>query len=181
MQTNSSPIEVAALYALGYMPSESMPKLATRWLVEGLDTPSMRLLAGETNPIMSDVAPLFEAVLQELAIDLPNKREAALTLLEAYLRQMVSGALDPYEGMALIDSQLNQPDIAPATKYVGDGLGIERLFTWYRELQDAEDGSTLFYYTDLPVEESVVRFREHLIEEARLRLDDFEAASDQTQ
>lgn len=170
-----TPREAAAFYALGLVTSEDLPELATEWLCNGLDSQSMRVLAGESAPIMSDVAPLFEAVLNELSVELPDEGGAVLVVLEVYLRQIVSGAIDPFEGMALIQNHLGGYFYDTSTKFLGDGIGIERMHTWYRELQDAEDGSTLFYYIDLPREEAVLKFREHLMEEARRRLDAFEA------
>jgi hypothetical protein len=40
------------------------------------------------------------------------------------------------------------------------------MYTWYRELQDAKDGSMLLYYTELPRSQAEERFSEHLKEEA---------------
>ena len=40
-------------------------------------------------------------------------------------------------------------------EYVGKELGIERMYTWYRELQDFDDGSMLLYYNELPKDSNV--------------------------
>ena len=174
MLPKATPLEAAGLFALDLLPSSAMPELALRWLTEGMDTPTMRILAGESSPIMSEVAPLFTATLEELSVAVPGRIAVTMMLLEAYVRRIATGALDPYEGMARIDQDLADCSVFPDAKYVGDGLGLERMYTWYREIQDLEDGTMLLYYTDLPREEAGRRFREHLVEEAQQRLKGFE-------
>lgn len=49
--------------------------------------------------------------------------------------------------------------------YVGEELGLEKMYTWYRELQDF-DGGLLFYYNDLPRDEQKKKLEWHLVEEA---------------
>ena len=51
--------------------------------------------------------------------------------------------------------------------YLGSELGLERMYTWYRELQDWEDGSTLFYYNNLSRSEQRQKFVEELVNEAK--------------
>jgi hypothetical protein len=176
MFTAASPENAIALYVLELLPSSLLPKLAENWLIQELDSPSLRILAGEKNPIMSDVGPLFEKSLLELGIPKPEKSQAVLISLKYYLELISEGELAPYEGMRLIDNDISKiaMDTHPNKKFVGDGLGLERVYTWYRELQDAQDGSMLFYYNDLPIEKAVGKFEEHLIEEARIRLHEFE-------
>ena len=65
----------------------------------------------------------------------------------------------------------NAPDDFKNGQFLGDGLKIEHCYTWYRELEDAEDGSMLLYYSDLPKKEAISKFREHLIEEAAKALE----------
>ena len=52
-------------------------------------------------------------------------------------------------------------------KFVGDELGLERLYTWYRELQDFEDNGMLLYYNELPQDKQKEKFQECLVEEAK--------------
>ncbi|HBA83235.1 MAG TPA: hypothetical protein DCZ95_03985 [Verrucomicrobia bacterium] len=70
--------------------------------------------------------------------------------------------------MRHIDKEIYRclPEGMVDTKFQGDALHIENCYCWYRELQDAEDGSMLLYYTDLPKADAVKKFRQHLIEEA---------------
>ena len=53
------------------------------------------------------------------------------------------------------------------SKYLGSELGLERMYTWYRELQDWEDGSKLFYYNNLSRSKQRIKFVEELVNEAK--------------
>ncbi len=71
-----NPKQTVALWALNRIYSEQLPQIALQWLELGLDSPTLRILAGERNPIMSEVGPMFEAVLEELEFVVPTPREA---------------------------------------------------------------------------------------------------------
>jgi len=163
----------AAKMVLGQLSSRDLVDIAMKALQEGFDSPSLAVLAGETAPIWSEVSPLFERGLRESGVAIPSKRESIWMLLSHLLAQISSGEIDCYEGMGMIDHAIrrNLPEEFEDTRYVGDGLGMERCYTWYRELQDAEDGSMLLYYSDLPRDEAIAKFRVNLIEEARKALE----------
>jgi hypothetical protein len=56
-------------------------------------------------------------------------------------------------------------------KFVGQEIGLEKMYTWFRELQDFEDGSALFYYNELPRKKQKEKFIEKLVVEAKHLLD----------
>jgi len=89
---------LAAYWSLGQLNSEALPRLAQEALENGLDSPSIRMLAGEQNPIMSDAAPVFEQALVELSVDIPTKREAAIQIAQHHAEAIVSGKISPAEG-----------------------------------------------------------------------------------
>lgn len=173
MLTRLTPPEAAAFYKLSLLPSKVLPELATHWLTEGLDTHSLVLLAGETDPIMSDVGPLFESALRELDLALPAQAPATITALEVYVRKIATRAINPWEAMDRIEDDLESSDLFPDVQFVGDGLGLERMHGWYRELQDTGDGTHVHYYPDLTEEEAMAQFKENLIQEAKRRLGEF--------
>jgi hypothetical protein len=152
---------------------EELVNAAEAALVEGSDSKRLAMLAGETSPIYSDVEPQFLLYLKEAGIELPTQQEAARILLHDYLADIVESRIDSFKGMARIDKELRQH--TKDKRFMGDSLGIESCYTWYRELQDAEDGSTLFYYYDLPIAEAVEKFKVHLIEEAKKALEKLKA------
>ncbi|MNT81730.1 hypothetical protein D3C72_2213530 [compost metagenome] len=52
-------------------------------------------------------------------------------------------------------------------KYIGEELHLEHLYTWYREIQDWNDNGILFYYNELNRDEQLLKYKEHLVNEAR--------------
>lgn len=164
----TTPEIAAAHYSLDLLSGDDMVDLAVSWLDGGIATYSVTVLAGEVHPSMSTTAPLFKSALNELGIPIPSQVDAANTVLIWYLKCIVSGTVSPVDGMAAIENNIYYRfREEESEKHVGDSLGIEHMFTWYRELQDAADGSMLLYYTDLPRNKAVEKFTEHLKEEAR--------------
>lgn len=176
----TSPRQAAALWKLGLLPPEVIGPLALRWIEQGVDEGSAELASIALDPPSSLAAagPAFEAALAEMGVDLPNPDEPVLVTLELYLHAIIDGRVPPMAGMAAIDdlyhdkrgAELRHPSrqAESAQSYLGEELGLEHLYTWYRELQDAEAGSTLFYYNELPREQQLARFEEELVEEARI-------------
>jgi hypothetical protein len=93
---------INARWILDLLPSEEIPGFATEALTEGLDTPSLRILAGFNNPILSEIGPIFEKALHELGVINYSRQEAALLLAHFYAKQIVDGTLKPYEGASKI-------------------------------------------------------------------------------
>ena len=67
-------------------------------LEAGLDTPSLRELAGELHPTWADTGPLFERVLHDCGVATPPRLQAGHELACYYAEQIISGAVTPYEG-----------------------------------------------------------------------------------
>src|SRR2546426_5939008 len=89
---------IAAKWALGLVPSEALPRIAVDALEAGFDTPSLRRLAGELRPLLAETGPLFEEVLGELGVAIPDRSRAALVIAKSYATQITEGSLSPYEG-----------------------------------------------------------------------------------
>lgn len=122
----------------------------------------------------------------DAAAQLPDEEQATLTVLAIYLQEIVDGGISPHLGMQKIDrdltsrlqitgprsypNPLRKPDRSTKQRFVGEELGVEYLYAWWRELRDALDGDTVLYYTDLPLAEAVRKFEGHIIDEADKRL-----------
>lgn len=175
-----TPAQAAALWKVRMLTPEEVGALASVWLEQGTDMGSPEVASIALNPpsSLSAVGPSFEAALGEMGVDLPNFGQSVLVTLEFCLRAISEGRVPARAGMAAIDElhhdrgdaklrhpnrQLNDPQ-----KYLGEELGLEYLYTWYRELQDADAGSTLFYYNELPREQQLAKFEEELVAEARV-------------
>lgn len=161
------PIEASALYQLDMLKSSDLVEVAEEWLMQDFDSPSIVTLAGVMNPVMSEVGPLFESCLEELGIQIPDENRSVKIVLHRYLEQIKSGTVTPFDGMRSIDEDIyRRVWFEGCEEYVGEILGLEHMYKWYRELQDAADGSMLSYYNDLPKEVAIRKFEEHLKEEA---------------
>lgn len=74
-------------------------------LLEGVDTPSLRLLAGLGQREGSEAPELFVRVVEELGLapDLPSERDQALWAMARWWAELiVKGKLDPLKGADLI-------------------------------------------------------------------------------
>ena len=89
---------VAAKWALGLVPAEALPRLATNALEAGLDTPALRLVAGELHPTRDETGVLFDEALDELGVKVPDRSRAALIVAKDYATQIADGTLSPYQG-----------------------------------------------------------------------------------
>jgi hypothetical protein len=84
--------------AVGSLPSEDLPEIATGALVRGLDSPSLRILAGQPRNDVRESADLFRAALDELGIDLPDADSAQWHLVRGAARDLVAGRVTPADG-----------------------------------------------------------------------------------
>lgn len=167
--------EKLANYVLGNLSISQFSDIALTGLRQGVESESLLILAGMSsvdNPF--ELQTYFDKSLQELGITLPNKIEAAKVLLRYYLGKMIAHPESALEVMRSVDydvyhkvNWLNELGVKEK-KFFGEELGLERLYTWYRELQDFEDDGMLLYYNELPKEEQIQKFKEHLVEEAKV-------------
>jgi len=93
---------VAAKWVLRRIPSEALPRIAADLLEAGLDTPSLRRLAGELHPTLGETGPLFEEVLDELGVAVPDMSRAGLVLAKDYAAQIMEGSLSACDGACQI-------------------------------------------------------------------------------
>lgn len=80
------------------LPSDELPGIALSAIESGLDSSSLRALAGELHPTKADSLPLFEQALIELGIPDEPKEKAGLQLALVYAQEIVSGCVTPYDG-----------------------------------------------------------------------------------
>lgn len=166
-------IEKISNYRLGNFSRKHLPDIALTGLNENIETDSLIILAGMSEYDNSfELEQYFNTSIDELGISLPDKLISAKILISYYIDEMIKNPSQAYNFMVTIDNEIyKQVDWESelnlnGKKYVGEELGLERLFTWYRELQDFNDGSMLLYYNDLPKDKQKEKFNMHLIEEA---------------
>jgi hypothetical protein len=89
---------VAAKHLLDLVGPEAMQTEATNLLVRGVDSPSVRLLAGMSTTDNNEVRAVCRTALRELGIESPSPREAAILVATEVANRITAGAVSPYDG-----------------------------------------------------------------------------------
>ena len=187
-----SPDQAAALRMQKLLNADDMATLASFWLDQGLDSGSSELavLAWSKPSELGDAGLIFDAALKELGVRFPDVETSLLKSVHIYLDAIVNNRISPMAGMAALDDlhrdhydnggePLSEAlvchpkrNVDDPTRYTGQELGLEHLFTWYREFQDAQDmDESTWYYNELPFEQQLAKFDEELIAEAKILLE----------
>ncbi|MEV1142093.1 hypothetical protein [Micromonospora sp. NPDC049799] len=91
--------EVGVRVLAGDLASEELPMIAAQALAEGLDSPSLRELAGLSRGEYREACELLDQVVDELGLPaLPDADQAVWEVVVSYARRLVSGALTPVDG-----------------------------------------------------------------------------------
>lgn len=133
------PAYCAALLVVGRMQSEQLPELAGEWLADGLDSPTLRALAGVESPIMSELAPLFWKAMHEIGVEIPTKDEALILLAKDYAGRIIDGSLTAHAGAGLIWWHVTNELARPSPvllSFVGAASELDEL-----DDRTAEDGA----------------------------------------
>lgn len=162
-----SPTEAFSLYKLDLLNSQEVVTLSNYWLEQNIYTETLCELCTIKNPIMSDINPLFLEVMKELKISEPQKVDAIEQVIKITLKHITDRNMTPERGASFLYWKINVDlsDEFPDSEFVGDRFGLEHIFCWLREIWDCNDGSILLYYNDLPRNEALIKFKEHLLEE----------------
>jgi len=165
--------QLLADYYLGNKSTSQLPEIALKGIQEGIESDSLLILAGMNgNDNQHEIAQYFKHAEIELNIKEFPPLDSANILLKFYLNKMVNNPDEAYELMGKIHNYIYtnfklEEVTTENTKYLGSELGLEKMYTWYRELQDWEDGSKLFYYNNLSRPKQRLKFIEELINEAK--------------
>jgi hypothetical protein len=165
--------QLLADYYLGNKSTSQLPEIALKGIQEGIESDSLLILAGMNgNDNQHEINQYFKHAEIELNIKEFPPLESANILLKFYLNKMVKNPDEAYKLMGKIHNCIYtnfklEEVITENTKYLGSESDLERMYTWYRELQDWEDGSKLFYYNNLSRPKQRLKFIEELLSEAK--------------
>jgi hypothetical protein len=95
---------IAAYWRLKRLPGEKLPEIAQEALEQGLDSVSLRILAGEQNATISEQGALFEQILSELNTEIPSQREAVRCIVHYHAQNIISGNVSPVQGAEQISA-----------------------------------------------------------------------------
>jgi hypothetical protein len=158
-----------AKYVTGNLTTDQLPDIGVIGLQEGLDTPSIRILAGlskNENPFQ--IEQYFRQSLKELKIELPDKRQAALELALAIVDEILEGKKDIIEGTSEIKYKaIDSYDFHSENKqYCYDSIGFHTaygLYDTYDELSTADRP----WEVEKTNEQLMKEVKEQLLEELR--------------
>ena len=132
-----------AKYATGNLTTDQLPGIGLTGLEEGLDTPSLCILAGlNKNESPFQIVHYFKLALQELNIWLPDKRQAAIEYAMGIVDEILDGKKDLIIGTKEICYKAigSYDFFSENKKYCYDSIGFEiayGLFVTLDELIDA--------------------------------------------
>ena len=168
--------ELLADYFLGNKPNGQLPDIALKGVIEGIESESLLILAGmHERDNQHEIVHYFDLAMAELKIKKFTELECANILLIYYLKKIIDCKPRAFELMQKIHNDIyTNINFAKQTsknsKYFGDALNLEKMYTWYRELQDWEDGSKLFYFNNLNRPDQRLKFIDELVKEAEILL-----------
>ena len=89
---------LAARELLHFVGPAALVSAAADALGQGVDSPSIRQLAGMDSGEGDDVRAVFDTALRELGIEKPSPREATMLIAAEVARRIEASTVSPYEG-----------------------------------------------------------------------------------
>lgn len=131
-----------AKYVTGNLTTDQLPGIGLKGLEEGLDSPSLCILAGlSKNESPFEIEHYFELTLAELKIKPPDKRQAAIDYAFAIVDEILEGKKDVIDGTReILYKAIDSYDFfSESNKYCYDSIGFDAaygLFDTYDELSN---------------------------------------------
>lgn len=133
-----SPIEAAAARRLDIVLSSDLPDLAARWLVEGLDTPALRELAGYPRDDPWVIDTLWSHACDELGVAVPESGTESIRVMARHeVRLWRSGhqTTERTMDLVLLLESWDIPDALPELWHLA-GLDDELTGGWGRQKRE---------------------------------------------
>jgi hypothetical protein len=134
--------EALARQMLGQLQLTELPAAATQAIVDGLDSPSLRILAGlEADPRNNrEIESHFRRTCAELNVGYRDKRDAALYLRTLWAGDICEGRIPPFDGCCRIVRQIyyGARDLFNGENLCGEALGIEDFVGCYYSYFDED-------------------------------------------
>ena len=116
---------VLARVAMAEQETSELPLIAAWALAGGVDSPSLRYLAGHPGADVRECRDLFLAAMEELGVPMPPRDDARRAMARAWASEMIAGTLTPYEASRLIWRKAWDADDGPGELTVFVGLASE--------------------------------------------------------
>jgi hypothetical protein len=134
-----------AAYVLAEKPTAEMPEIAVQGLQEGIESPSLIILAGTQggeSPFVIDEN--FSKLLQELNITfILEKRQAAMFMAKCVAFDIINNTMDAYEGCkTLFNEIVDFLDVEEkAGTYAFEGIGLHQVYGDYVTIDDLRNAT----------------------------------------
>lgn len=158
----------------------SMPRVALQALEQGIDTPSLYILAGfsdDENEFMLDK--YLKEALRELSIILPDKRQAALEVGLAIAEEILTGKRNAFEGVR--DIKWKAIDAYPfyeETKhYCYDSINFEKVYGLFDSIDNLRDAGSTQWQSDKTNKELEEELTQSLLTELKVWTEQIKTAA----
>ena len=121
-----------AMYVCDKLSTSQLPDAAVSALQEGLDSPSLLILAGlNKNENSFVISEYFNKTLEELKIELPNLKEAAIEYALMKLDDLIAGKVDVLNGAWGVLKAINC-----YVSYNFESIGLDKSYADYITLEE---------------------------------------------
>jgi hypothetical protein len=131
--------QLLAKYVTGNLPTDQLPNIGIVGIEEGLDSPSLLILAGlGKNEALYEIEHYFNRTIEELKIELPDKRKASIELASAIIDEILLNEKDLVVGLREIRDQVlyNYDFYSESKNYCYDSIGFEKIYGLYDSFED---------------------------------------------
>jgi len=132
-----------AKYVTGNTTTDKLPELGVSGLEEGLDSPNLRILAGlSKNESPFQIEHYFGLAIEELDLELPDKRVAAIEYALALVDEILDGKRDVIQGTREImyNAIASYDFFSETKKYCYDSIGLDKVYVLLDTLDEISGG-----------------------------------------
>lgn len=155
---------LAAYWSLKKLPGEGLPEIAQEALERGLDSASLRILAGEQNATVVEQGRLFERILAELNIEIPTQSEAVMRIVYHQAQNIVTGMVSSVEGAERISALAYE--VIDLTNRLSVFVVLADDYDEFSgEYQKRQHGEEFCRKAVMKIEEQIIEEAKHLVAE----------------
>ena len=129
-------------YVCGNLPERDYPELGVAGIIEGFESKYLGILAGmNRTDETSELRKYLKWTIEELNIELPKKRDAALLYSNGIMDEILNEEKDVIDGVYEIKNfAIDSYDFRTETKkYLFDSIGFEKAYGLFVEYYDLKD------------------------------------------
>ncbi len=148
----------------------SIPNIALQALEQGLDTPSLYILAGfSDNDSEFEIIHYYGTALHELGIELPDKRNAAIQLGLSIADEIFDNKRSVIEGvMEIKNIAIDAYPFYKETKhYCYDSIGFEKVYGLLDQISDLKDAGSTQWQVNKTNKELEIEYALKLMDELK--------------